>query len=181
MTFPDGSLLRIPAGTIFFVADGRRHGIPDPTTLTILGLANDRAQNITDAELGQVPAGSDYPRLTGALVRNDSGTIFAFEHGLKRGFPDLPTLRAFQQDHSLTDADMTQVSDAVAAQIPAGAAFPHKDPTQDFCFCAVSSSGQVDAAVAFRVSARSLSEAQRSANAQAQAAGFSLAVRTDCP
>ncbi len=184
MPYPDGTLLRIPIGTVYFLDGGQLRGIPDLRTFDVLGFTWPEVKNVSDTEIATLPMGPSYPPLTSRLPRNPATTVFALQRGKRRGFPDLPTLVAFLQTVGWSINEVTDVSDAVIALIPDGGAFPHLSPLQDYCFVMWaygSSPNQPTVSVGVvKFQARSDAEARNLAESHRRSNGYATYSATQC-
>jgi hypothetical protein len=85
-----GDLVRdASTGKVYVLIDGTRRWVPDPVTLSRLGLGSRLPISATGAELARVPAGPDLPALTeGALIRSSTGATYRVIDGQRDWLPD---------------------------------------------------------------------------------------------
>lgn len=85
-----GDLIRDGStGKVYALIDGTRRWVPDPVTLSRLGLGSRVPVTATAAELAKLKVGPDLPSLTdGSLVRSSTGATYRIVDGQRMSVPD---------------------------------------------------------------------------------------------
>ena len=85
-----GDLLRdTTTGRVYALIDGFRRWIPDPVTLSRLGLGSRLPISVNAAELSRIPPGPDLPALTeGTVIRSTTGAMYRIVDGQRSWVSD---------------------------------------------------------------------------------------------
>ncbi len=119
----DGSVLQNAKDMhVYYIFDGKKHYIPNPPTLEILGLSK-QVRVVPDDQVNAIPLGDQVPVLTSnVMVKAGTGQVFMIEAGKRRYIPDPDTLAALH----VTKEQVKYVPNAVADAIPLGTPYPHQ-------------------------------------------------------
>jgi hypothetical protein len=108
---------RTSTGEVFFVREGCLHYVPDPQTLTILGLVN-QIRDVPESVFDLLPRCSPLPRLELPMTSGSGTRVFLTYRGERHAVPDKQTLdilRLQDGQHSESPVDVS---------LPAGAPLP---------------------------------------------------------
>jgi hypothetical protein len=115
-TLQEGSVLRVGGSEIFVVVDGHLKRVPDMSTVRALGLNSNAVREVSESSIQEIGRGSDYPALSGPLVRGRAAVAYVLESGKRREIPDQATFDALGYHW----ADVVVLSDEGLKSIPEG-------------------------------------------------------------
>ena len=89
-----GDLVRDSAsGKVYAMINGTRRWIPDPITLSRLGLGSRLPVTVSPSDLSRVPSGADLPALTeGSTIRSSTGATYRIADGQRVWVPEGDTI-----------------------------------------------------------------------------------------
>ena len=119
----DGTVLQSAKDMhVYYVFDGKRHYVPNPSTLEALGFSK-QVRLVPDSQASAIPLGEPIPALTSkVLVKAGTGQVFLIEGGKRRYIPDPDTMQAMH----IPKEQIKYVPDASADVIPMGDPVPRQ-------------------------------------------------------
>lgn len=121
-TLQDGNVVRVRGSEIFVFVDGQLKRVPDMSTVRALGLNSNAVREVPESSIQQVQRGSDYPSLSGSLVRGKAAVAYVLEGGKRRKIPDQATFDALGYRWE----DVVVLSDEGLKSIPEGQSLSKK-------------------------------------------------------
>ena len=107
---------------VYLVFQGKRHYIPDPKTLDVLGVKS-QIKGANDKEINAISLAEPIPSLSSKFIQKAStGEVFMLEAGKRRYIPDPETLKALH----VSKENITGIRDAGVDAIPLGEPVAHK-------------------------------------------------------
>ncbi len=130
--YPEGTLLKGEAPTVFVIRAGARRAVPDLATFTALGFKWENVRQVPESELAAIPEASplaspaDFAFKDGTLLKGSAPTVYVMSGGRRRAIPDIDTFQALGYRWE----NVLQIADWHLASIPELPPLPSYQPPE---------------------------------------------------